>query len=142
MIVTWPAPVAEMLADDARRTPMELVPVAQDVPLNVIKPLLVVTFEFSAKMPFALSVPFAAVPEIVTLPEPVAKMLADDLRRTPMEPATVPQEVPLTVSEPELAVTLAPSTRIPCASFFPFPAVPVIVTLPNPVAEMLADAVK
>ena len=57
-------------------------------------------------MPQAKLVPFAAVPLIVTLPAPVAEILADDNRLTPVEPDPVPHEVPLTVSEPELVVTV------------------------------------
>ena len=56
-----------------------------------------------------------------------------------MEPVPVPHEVPLTVIEPELVVTLDEYKRIPKAESVPFAAVPVIVTLPVPVAEMLAD---
>ena len=51
----------------------------------------------------------------------------------------MPHEVPLTMSEPELVVTLDALTRIPKAEFVPFAAVPVIVTLPEVVDEMLAD---
>ena len=51
----------------------------------------------------------------------------------------MPHEVPLTVSEPEVDVTVDSLTSMPRASFVPFAAVPVIVTLPVPVAEMLAD---
>ena len=76
---------------------------------------------------------------IVTSPAPVAEMLADDFRKTPLEFAPVPHEVPLTVSEPEVVVTADESTRIPLAEPVPFAAVPVIVTLPEPVAEMLAE---
>ena len=54
----------------------------------------------------------------------------------------MPLDVPLTVSEPELVVTADPETIIPQASSVPFAAVPVIVTLPTPVAEMLADDVR
>ena len=50
----------------------------------------------------------------------------------------MPHEVPLTVSEPELVVTLDPSIEIPRVLTVAF-AVPVIDTLPTPVAEMLAD---
>jgi hypothetical protein len=51
----------------------------------------------------------------------------------------VPHEVPLTVSEPELVVTVDDLTKIPQAETVPFAAVPVIVTLPASVAEILAD---
>ena len=53
-----------------------------------------------------------------------------------MELVPVPQEVPLTVSEPELVVMLAPCARMPKESNA-LAALPVIVTLPVPVAEML-----
>jgi hypothetical protein len=66
-------------------------------------------------------------------------MLEDDPRRTPVELPLVPHEVPLTVSKPELVVTVDDLTKIPQAVSPPFAAVPVIITLPVPVAEMLAD---
>ena len=76
---------------------------------------------------------------IVTLPATVAERLADP-RKTPLEFVPVPHEVPLTVSEPELVVTQEEKfTMIPQAKLVPFAAVPVIVTWPAPVAEMLAD---
>ena len=77
-----------------------------EVPLTVSEPELVVTLDPLTSMPRASSVPFAAVPVIVTLPVPVAEMLADDDRLTPLEFRPVPQEVPLTVIEPELVVTV------------------------------------
>ena len=54
----------------------------------------------------------------------------------------MPHEVPLTVSEPELVVTLEEFTKRPRAESIPFAAVPVIVTLPAPVAETLADPLR
>ena len=49
----------------------------------------------------------------------------------------MPHEVPLTVSEPELVVTLVPLILMPQAWYAVlFAAVPVIITLPAPVAEM------
>ena len=51
----------------------------------------------------------------------------------------MPHEVPLTVSEPVLVVTLDNCTKIPLAELVPFAAVPVIVTWPASVAEMLED---
>ncbi len=110
MIVTWPAPVAEMLADEFRSTPLEVDAVPHEVPLTVIEPELVVTLDEFIRIPLAKLVPFAAVPVIVTWPRPVAEMLAFEDRKTPVEPAPVPHEVPLTVSEPELVVTLDEST--------------------------------
>jgi hypothetical protein len=52
------------------------------------------------------------VPVIITLPVPVAEML-DEGSETPMELHPVPHEVPLTVSEPELVVTVAPDAEMP-----------------------------
>ena len=79
-----------------------------EVPLTVSEPVLVVTLDPETKMPRALFVPLAAVPVIVTWPAPVAEMLADEFRKTPLEYCSVPHEVPLTVSEPELVVTVDP----------------------------------
>ncbi len=109
------------------------------VPLSVRLPEMVVAEEEVIKTPRAKSVPLAAVPVIVTLPEPVDETLAEVLRQTPLELDPVPQEVPLTVSEPELVVILLLRTSIPRASSVPFAAVPVIVTLPEPVDETLAE---
>ena len=90
-------------------------------------------------MPRAKFVPFAAVPVIVTLPEPMAEMLAAD-REMPVEYCPVPHEVPLTVIEPELVVMVAPDARTPQALFVdPFPLTPVIVTQPDPPACKLDD---
>ena len=50
----------------------------------------------------------------------------------------MPHEVPLTVSEPVLVVTVDTITKMPQASSIPFAAVPVIARLPAPVAAMLA----
>jgi hypothetical protein len=74
----------------------------------VSEPEVVVTQELYAHIPQAISVPHAAVPVIVTLPAPVAEMLASGNSLTPVEIHPVPQEVPMTVSEPELVVTLDP----------------------------------
>ncbi len=51
----------------------------------------------------------------------------------------MPQEVPLIVMLPELAVTLEVLIHIPRAKSVPLAAVPVIVTLPEPVDEILAE---
>ena len=110
-----------------------------EVPLTVSEPELVVTFELLyISMPVALFVPFAAFPVIAKLPASVAEMLADEVRKTPLEFAPVPFEVPSTVSEPDV-VTQDPLIIIPKASVVPFAAVPVIVTLPALVAEILAE---
>ena len=82
------------------------------------------------------------MPVIVKLPAPVAEMLADDCRQTPVEYVPVPHEVPLTVSEPEVVVTLDLIINIPLELSVPFAAVPVIVTFPALVAEMFADVVR
>jgi hypothetical protein len=87
--------------------------VPHEVPLIVTEPELVVTLDESTEIPRALSVPFAAVPVIVTWPRPVAEMLALEDRKTPLEFVPVPHEVPLTVSEPELVVTLDERASIP-----------------------------
>ena len=108
IINTLPVLLAEMLADETRTTPLELDPVPHDVPLTVIEPVLVLKLEPSARTPMALSVPFAAAPVILNWPVPVAEMLEDASRFTPIESAPVPHEVPLNVSEPELVVTVAP----------------------------------
>jgi hypothetical protein len=77
---------------------------------------------------------------IVTLPAPVAEMLAEYSRRTPVESDPVPQEVPLTVSEPVLVVTVDPDAWMPKAYLVdPFPLMPVIVTQPDPPACTLDD---
>ena len=74
---------------------------------------------------------------IETLPAPVLEMLAVEFSETPFAPVPVPHEVLLTVIEPELVVTQLESIIMPRAIFVPFAAVPVIVTLPEPIAEML-----
>ena len=76
---------------------------------------------------------------IVTLPEPVDVTLAELKSSTPLEDNPVPQEVPLIVRLPELAVTLDDLIIIPQALSVPLAAVPVIVTLPEPVDETLAE---
>ena len=43
VIVTLPVPVAEMLVELSRKTPLEEYPVPHEVPFNVIEPVLVVT---------------------------------------------------------------------------------------------------
>ena len=111
----------------------------QDVPFTVITPELMVTQEPLTETPLTLIVPFTELPVIVTLPELVAKMLDDDCIQTPDEPEVEAQEVPLTVIEPELVVTLAPSINTPLAPEVPLVAMPVIITLPTLVAVILAD---
>ncbi len=51
----------------------------------------------------------------------------------------MPHDVPLTVIEPELVVTLELFMLTPVAKYVPFAAVPVIVTLPVLVDVMLED---
>ena len=81
--------------------------------MTVSEPELVVTLAADKKIPKAKSVPFAAVPVIVTWPAPVAEMLEDEYRRTPAERIPVPHEVPLTLSEPEMVVTVAEFAKTP-----------------------------
>jgi hypothetical protein len=81
--------------------------------LTVSEPEIVVTLEELTWTPLEEFVPFAAVPVIVTLPAPVAEMLADEYSQTPVVLVPVPHEVPLTVREPEVVVTQEESTRIP-----------------------------
>ena len=78
------------------------------------------------------------LPVIVTLPEPVDVMQDSCPRLTPLASGPVPHEVPLIVIDPELVVTLDKTNiQIPSAISVPFAAVPVIVTLPVPVDDML-----
>ena len=100
------------MLEETAETPVENVPVPNEVPLTVSEPELVVTVDPPTKIPQASFVPFAAVPVIVTLPAPVAEML-DEVRKTPLEFHPVPHDVPLTVSEPELVVTVDPPTTMP-----------------------------
>ena len=51
----------------------------------------------------------------------------------------MPHKVPLTITEPELVVMVDPSTRMPAELDAPFAALPVMVILPAPVAEILED---
>ncbi len=51
----------------------------------------------------------------------------------------MPHEVPLIVSLPELVVAEEDQHITPLAESVPLAAVPVIVTLPEPVEETLAD---
>ena len=108
-----PALVAEILAFVFRETPTDCDPVPHEEPLTVIEPELVVTLDPSTVMPTVESTPFAAVPVIVTLPAPVAEMVEDKDSIMPQEFDTVLHEVPLTVSEPELVVRVAPDARMP-----------------------------
>jgi hypothetical protein len=120
--------------------PFVFVPVAHEVPLIVSEPVVVVIIAEFTKMPRPEFDPFLAVPVIVTLPVPVAEMLADGARKTPPEPIPVPHEVPLTVSEPVLDVIVAAFIWMPLGlSVAPVAAVPVIVTVPAPVAEITVD---
>ncbi len=80
---------------------------AHEVPLIVRLPVLVVAEELSIYTPRASSVPLAAVPVIVTLPEPVDEILADDETKTPLESDELPHDVPLIVRLPEFVVTQA-----------------------------------
>ena len=74
-------------------------------------PELVVTFDSVILMPIARSVPFAAVPVIVIFP--ASDEMLVDANITPKVPHPVPHEVPLTVSEPVLVVTVAAFAKTP-----------------------------
>ncbi len=82
------------------------------------------------------------MPVMVTLPEPVDEILAESCRKTPMELVPVPHEVPLIVRLPELVVAAEEVIITPRAKSVPLAAVPVIVTLPKPVDETLAEVSK
>ena len=90
-------------------------------------------------MPKALFVPFAAVPVMVTSPTPVPDILELEYRETPLEPAPVPLEVPFKIIVPELVVTLERFTWRPRATSVPFAALPVIVTFPTPLVEVMSE---
>ena len=59
--------------------------------------------------------------------------------KTPLEIVPVPHEVPLIVRLPELVVAEEELINTPRAESVPLAAVPVIVTLPEPVDETLAE---
>ncbi len=115
---------------------------AQEVPLIVRLPELVVAEEELINTPRAESVPLAAVPVIMTLPEPVDETLAELVRQTPLESVPVAQEVPLIVRLPEPVVAEEEVINTPRAKSVPLAAVPVIVTLPEPVDETLAEVLR
>ena len=77
---------------------------------------------------------------INTSPAPVEERIVDEFKSTPNESLPVPQEVPFKLSNPEFVVIELPVTNIPQAKVVPFCAVPVIVTLPMPIAEMFDAA--
>ena len=55
----------------------------------------------------------------------------------------MPQDLPSNVSEPVLVVTVEePNTRMPVAPSVPHAPLPVIVKLPEPVAEILEDEIR
>ena len=142
VIVTFPAPVDEILAVEVRHTPVEKLPVPHEVPLTMTEPELAVTQELFTVIPRASLVPFAAVPATVTFPDPVDEILEDEVKHTPTALFVVPHANPLTVSVPPLDENVEPLAMTPLAKLVPFAAVPVIVTLPAPVAEMLAGLLK
>jgi hypothetical protein len=106
------------------------------------EPELAVTQELFTVIPRASLVPFAAVPATVTFPDPVDEILEDEVKHTPTALFVVPHANPLTVSVPPLDENVEPLAMTPLAKLVPFAAVPVIVTLPAPVAEMLAGLLK
>ncbi len=80
VIVTLPAPVAEILDEFFKYTPKQSDPVAQEVPLTVSVPVLVVTVEPLIMMLRELPAPFATVPVMITLPVSVAEMFDEESR--------------------------------------------------------------
>jgi hypothetical protein len=113
VIVTLPEAVVVTLEEFVSKTPIELVPVPQEVPLIVRLPELAVTEEKLIDTPLALLDPFAAVPVIVTLPEPVDLTFDKLIRETPLEKQAVLHEVPLIVRSPFTVVMQAPTVKIP-----------------------------
>ena len=83
-----------------------------------------------------------AEPVIVILPDPVDVMQAEVLMLTPRDICPVPQEVPLIVRLPELAVTEELLIITPQARCVPFAAVPVMVTLPEPADVTLEELLR
>jgi hypothetical protein len=133
-----------MLADKRRYTPLALIPVPHELPLSVIEPVLVVTLDEYTSIPRVSIVPLAPVPVIVTLPPSVAEMFVSlpvENKRTPMDSATVPHAVPLTVIDPKLVVTLQDLMKTPVAQFVPLAAVPVIIMSPKYVETLAGDSV-
>ena len=80
VIVTLPVPVAEILDEEFKSTPKQSVPVAQEMPLTMSSPALVVTVEPLITMLRELPAPFATVPVIITLPVSVADTLDEERR--------------------------------------------------------------
>ena len=141
VIVTLPALVTVMLADPSRETPWEFAPVAKDVPLKLIEPELVVTRLLSTEIPTMLAVPLALIPVIVTLPDPLEEISADDCMRTAVQPDVPFVIVPVIVNLPtpvEL-IWADDSMRTPVVPDVPLAIVPVIVTLPAAVEVIWAD---
>ena len=141
VIVTLPALVAVILADPSRETPWQFPPVAKDVPLKLIEPELVLTRLLSTEIPLTLVVPFAIVPVIVTLPDPLEEISADDCMRTAVQPDVPLAIVPMivTLPAPVELIWADDSMRTPVVPDVPLAIVPVIVTLPAPVEEISAD---
>ena len=139
MIVTLPEPLAEILEVANTCTPIRPIPVPFAIPLIVRLPVFVVTVAVIA-MPVLLLPQFFEVPVINTSPAPVEETIVDEFKSTPNESLPVPQEVPFKLSNPEFVVIELPVTNTPQAKVVPFCAVPVIVTLPMPIAEMFDAA--
>jgi hypothetical protein len=125
LIVTLPAPVAEMFADKRRN-----IPVPHEIPLTVIEPVLVVTLDWCILIPM-----LGPLPMIVTLPPSVAEMFVSLLVEnieTPMNSDPVVHAVPLTVIDPKLVVTLQDLMATPVATDpVPLAAVPLIIRSPE-----------
>ena len=139
MIVTLPDPLAAIIEVANTCTPIRPIPVPFAIPLIVRLPVFVVTVAVIA-MPVLLLPQFFEVPVINTSPAPVEETIVDEFKSTPNESLPVPQEVPFKLSNPEFVVIELPVTNIPQAEVVPFCAVPVIVTLPMPIAEMFDAA--
>ena len=129
LIVTLPAPVAEMFADKRKSTALPFIPVPHEMPLSVIEPVLVVTLAWYTSIP-RVEVPPVPVPVIVTLPPSVAEMFVPVPKETPRDSDPVAQEVPLTVIDPKLVV-MQDLRIIPVAHPVPLAAVPVIIISPE-----------
>ena len=121
---------------DITEIPDEFAPVALLVPLSTIAPFTVLVFAFEIRRPLAEVVPAAALPVIARLPVPVVKTLALLDRTTPLFVVPVARLVPVSVSDPPAVLTFEPARKMPQALFVPQAAVPVIKTLPLPVALM------
>lgn len=139
MIVTLPEPLAAILEFENTCTPTRPIPVPFAIPLIVRLPVFVVTVAVIA-MPVLQLPQFVEVPVINTSPAPVEETIVDEFKSTPNESSPVLQEVPFKLSNPEFVVIELPDTNTPHAKVVPCCALPVIVRLPMPIAEMFDAA--